>query len=94
VQQPARPTKPGNTTPSHTQAAKVTRVIDGDTLQLSTGEEVRSIGVDTPETKHPRKPVEAFGKQAIAFTQQMVEGKEARLEFDVQRKDKHKRTLA
>ena len=48
-------------TPIQTQHATVTRVIDGDTLQLSTGEEVRLIGVDTPETKHPRKPVQPFG---------------------------------
>jgi micrococcal nuclease len=55
---------------------------------------VRLIGVDTPETKHPRKPVEAFGKEANTFTQQLVEGKEVQLEYDVQRKDKYGRTLA
>ena len=32
-------------------------------------------GVDTPETKHPNKPVEQFGKEASAFTRKMVEGK-------------------
>jgi micrococcal nuclease len=52
------------------------------------------IGADTPETKHPRKPVEAFGKEATAFTRQMVEGKEVRLKCYVQRKDKYSRTLA
>jgi endonuclease YncB( thermonuclease family) len=93
-QTPATPAKPGQPAPAHPQVANVTRVIDGDTLKLSTGEEVRLIGVDTPETKHPRKPVEYFGKEASAFTKQMVEGKEVRLEFDVQRKDKYKRTLA
>ncbi len=36
----------------------VTRVIDGDTLVLNGGERVRLIGVDTPETVHPTKPVE------------------------------------
>ncbi len=46
----------------------VERVIDGDTLALETGERIRLIGVDTPETKHPRKPVEDFGKEAAAFT--------------------------
>jgi micrococcal nuclease len=55
---------------------------------------VRLIGVDTPESKHPRKPVQAFGKEASAFTKQLVEGKDVRLEFDVQRKDKYQRTLA
>ena len=53
-----------------------------DTLLLTNGEYVRLIGVDTPETKHPEKPVEYFGKEAYLFTQTMVEGKEVRLEYD------------
>ena len=48
----------------------VQRVIDGDPLQLDTGAKVRLIGVDTPETKDPRKPVQDFGKEATAFTRQ------------------------
>ena len=44
--------------------AIVKRVIDGDALLLANGERVRLIGVDTPETKHPQKPVERFGKEA------------------------------
>ena len=60
----------------------VERVIDGDTLVMENGERVRLIGVDTPETKHPTKPVEHFGKEAAAFTQRIVEGKRVRLEFD------------
>jgi micrococcal nuclease len=55
---------------------------------------VRLIGVDTPETKDPRKPVQPFGQEAAAFTQKLVEGKEVRLEYDVQRKDTYGRTLA
>lgn len=73
---------------------KVKRVIDGDTLHLTNGEKVRLIGVNTPETKHPRKPVEYFGKEADLFTKKMVEGKEVRLEFDWQRRDKYGRLLA
>jgi len=42
----------------------VQRVVDGDTLLLGTDERVRLIGVDTPETKHPNKPVEHFGREA------------------------------
>jgi micrococcal nuclease len=71
----------------------VKRVIDGDTVELSTGEKVRMIGVDTPETKDPRKPVQYFGKEATAFTRQLVEGKRVRLEYDQQRRDKYGRTL-
>ncbi len=73
---------------------KVKRVIDGDTLLLTNGEKVRLIGVDTPETKHPQKPVQRFGREAYLFTRELVEGKEARLEFDWQRRDKYGRLLA
>jgi micrococcal nuclease len=74
-------------------------VFDGDTLLLASGERVRLIGVDTPETKRPKKPVEYFGKEASAFTRRMVEGKRVRLEFDQANaaqghKDRYGRTLA
>ena len=55
----------------------VARVVDGDTIILDTGEKVRLIGVDTPETKHPRKPVEYFGKEASSYTRRMCEGKKS-----------------
>ncbi len=61
--------------PAQAQTHIVKRVIDGDTIQLNNGEIVRLIGVDTPETKHPQKPVEYYGKEASAFTRKMVEGK-------------------
>jgi len=77
----------------------VERVVDGDTLLLQSGERVRLIGVDTPEIKHPKKPVEYFGKEASAFTRRMVAGKRVRLEFDQANavrahKDRYGRTLA
>jgi micrococcal nuclease len=73
---------------SHAQTHLVKRVIDGDTIQLSNGERVRLIGVDTPETKHTKKPVEYFGKEASAFIKRMVEGRQVRRENDWQRKEK------
>ena len=81
------------------QYRTVSRVVDGDTLVLENKERVRLIGVDTPETKHPSKPVEYYGKEATAFTKKMVHGKRARLEFDqanahLGHKDRYKRTLA
>lgn len=79
---------------SHAQTHLVKRVINGGTIQLSNGERVRLIGVDTPETKHPKKPVEYFSKEASAFTKKMVEGKRVRLEYDWQSKDKYGHTLA
>ena len=60
----------------------VRRVLDGDTIELETGEKVRLIGVDTSETRDPRKSVEYFGPEATAFTKSMVEGKRVRLEMD------------
>jgi endonuclease YncB( thermonuclease family) len=60
---------------------------------LTNGEYVRLIGVDTPETKHPQKPVEYFGKEAFQFTKGMVEGKEVRLEYDQTRRDRYNRIL-
>ncbi len=73
---------------------RVKRAVDGDTLLLTNGERVRLIGVDTPETKHPQKPVQRFGKEAYLFTKGMVEGKEVRLDYDWQRRDKYGRLLA
>src|SRR4051812_25435421 len=76
----------------------VTRVVDGDTLVLDHGEKLRLIGVDTPETKDPRKPVQYFGVEATNFTKQFVEGKQVRIEFDqansaTGHRDKYGRTL-
>jgi endonuclease YncB( thermonuclease family) len=76
----------------------VTRVVDGDTLVLDDGEKLRLIGVDTPETKDPRRPVQYFGREATNFTKQFVEGKKVRVEFDpansaTAHKDKYGRTL-
>jgi micrococcal nuclease len=79
---------------SHAEIYKVKRVIDGDTLLLINGERVRLIGVDTPETKHPQKPVQYFGREAYLFTKEMVDGKEARFEFDRQKRDRYGRLLA
>ena len=73
----------------------VERVVDGDTLVISGGDRVRLIGVDTPETKHPTKPPQPFGKEASEFTRQQVEGKRVQLRFDPgETKDKYGRTLA
>ncbi len=78
---------------------KVVRVVDGDTIVVSPNEKVRLIGVDTPETVHPKKAVECFGKQAKQFTRDAVEGKSVRLVLDNvnamrRHKDRSGRTLA
>ncbi len=53
----------------------VIRIIDDDTIQVQVNghpETVRLIGVDTPETKDPRKPIQCFGKGASQFTASLV----------------------
>lgn len=79
--------------------ALVSRVIDGDTVELAFGQRLRYIGVDTPET-HRREGDrwvtvhEAYGEEAEAFNRRLVEGKHVRLEYDVQPHDKYHRLLA
>ncbi|MDA0283891.1 MAG: thermonuclease family protein [Planctomycetota bacterium] len=73
---------------------RVIRVVDGDTLVLQNDERVRLIGVDTPETKHPTKPVEPFGPEASSFTKRAVEGKVVQLQFDREKRDRYQRLLA
>ena len=77
----------------------VVRVIDGDTIVVSPNEKVRLIGVDTPETAHPTKAVQCFGKDAKEFTRRTVERKSIRLVLDASNgarnhKDRYGRTLA
>ncbi len=69
-------------------------VFDGDTLLLATGQRVRLIGVDTPETVKRDHPVEPFGPEATQFTREFVAGGEVRLEFDRERLDRYGRWLA
>lgn len=71
----------------------VTKVIDGDTVKLENGKTVRLLGIDTPETKHPKKSVECFGKEASAETKNLLEGKIVVLEKDISETDKYNRLL-
>ncbi len=75
----------------------VLEVLDGDTVAVRRGatvEHLRLLGVDTPETVHPDRPVECFGPEAAAFTSRHLNGREVRLEFDVVRRDRFGRLLA
>ncbi len=71
----------------------VIKVIDGDTIKLSNGQVVRYIGIDTPETNHPRKGRECFGEEAKLANKELVEGKRVRLERDVSETDRYGRLL-
>ena len=75
----------------------VDRVVDGDTIEVEldgVAEDVRYIGLDTPETVKPDSPVECFGPQASSFNHRLVEGRQVRLVFGVERRDIYDRLLA
>ncbi len=78
--------------------AVVKRVVDGDTIVVHVGgrdERVRLIGIDTPETVDPRKPVQCFGKEASEHTKGLLPpGTVVRLERDVEARDRYDRLLA
>ena len=78
---------------------QVLKVVDGDTIHISYNgkdEKVRFIGLDTPETKDPRKPIQCFGREATAKMAEFTENKKVRLEFDKTQgeRDKYGRLLA
>jgi len=77
--------------------AFVVRVVDGDTIEARIGgriEDVRYIGVDTPETVKPGAPVQCFGPQASSFNHRLVERRRVQLVFGVERRDAYRRLLA
>lgn len=74
------------------EIALVTEVVDGDTIKIE-GHAIRLIGIDTPETKDPRKSVQCFGKEASNKLKELVEGKVVILQKDVSEVDKYKRLL-
>ncbi len=76
----------------------VVRVVDGDTIEVARGssdtDTVRLLGINTPETHHPTKPVECFGPEAAAFTEEHLAGRSVQLEGDIEGRDRYGRRLA
>lgn len=77
----------------------VTSIVDGDTIKVDvngTIETIRLIGIDTPETVDPRKPVQCFGKEASTKAKELLSGKKIKLEYDEtqSKRDKYNRLLA
>ena len=71
-------------------------IVDGDTIKVRIDGEtqtVRYIGIDTPETKHPNKPVEWMGPEATEANKELVAGKEVWLVKDVSETDQYGRLL-
>lgn len=88
-------TEATNQSATNTQSTtvKVTRVIDGDTIEIEGGQRVRFIGIDTPETVDPRQSAACFGREASNETKNLLEGKSVSLEKDVSETDKYGRLL-
>lgn len=77
------------------ETTRVADVIDGDTIEVGGGRRVRLIGVDTPETRHPDKGVQCFGREASAYTARLLpRGTRVRLVTDVEERDRYDRVLA
>lgn len=81
--------------------AKVIRVIDGDTVEIEydgldgkVTDRLRLIGVDTPETVHPTKSVEPYGKEASDFTTNALTNRHVMIEKDIAERDNYGRLLA
>lgn len=72
----------------------VTRIIDGDTVVLNDGRTVRYLGMDTPESVDPKKPVQCLAEAASAKNKELVLGQYVSLIYDQEKIDKYGRTLA
>jgi micrococcal nuclease len=88
----------GPSEPQGPIAARVTHVVDGDTIdvELADGSEetVRYIGIDTPETVKPDAPVECGGPKAHDLNERLVGGRTVTLRFDEELRDTYDRLLA
>ena len=89
----------GDPRPSAVERGTVVRAVDGDTLEVRLDggegtEDVRLIGVDTPETVKPDAPVQCFGPQASAFQHRVAAGRRVRLVVGVEPRDVYGRLLA
>jgi micrococcal nuclease len=76
--------------------ARVVRVVDGDTVEIDLDgkrDDLRLIGVDTPETVKPGTPVQCYGPRASAFTHRLLDGRTVRIVFGEERRDVYDRLL-
>lgn len=78
----------------HSKEYTVSKVIDGDTIVLDTGETVRYLGIDAPELDKQKGGPAFYAKEAVKMNKQLVLLKKVQLEFDVEKKDAYGRLLA
>ncbi len=81
-------------TPGFAREYTVSKVIDGDSIVLDTGEQVRYLGIDAPEMGKQAGGPQFYAREALAFNKQMVLLKKVRLEFDEEKHDAYGRLLA
>lgn len=79
---------------AYRQQVEVKRVIDGDTVELITGQIIRFLGINTPEIQSRYHDAEAGGERAKQWLRQTLSNSEFFIEYDQQRHDKYGRTLA
>jgi micrococcal nuclease len=87
----------GSEEPTGPLRARVTHVVDGDTIDVSIDgddDTVRYIGIDTPETVKPDTPVQCGGPEAHAVNERLVGNRTVTLRFDAERRDVYGRLLA
>ena len=92
-----RPWEGEEPAPPRAAQAILVRVVDRGTFEVRIGgevEDVRLIGVDTPETVAPGEPVQCYGPSASRFQHRLIEGRRVRLVFGVERRDVYGRLLA
>lgn len=90
---PDTPCVRGYPPPPEAAPVRVQRVVDGDTF-VAGGERVRLLGINTPESVDPRRPVERYGKEAAAFTRRLLTGRSVLLRPGTQPRDRYGRLLA
>ncbi|HKQ30185.1 MAG TPA: thermonuclease family protein, partial [Burkholderiales bacterium] len=80
--------------PANAERVRVTQVLDGDSFCVSDGREIRLIGINAPEFGKDGKPNEPLAREARELLTQLIVAREVDLEYDAERHDRYRRTLA
>jgi len=75
---------------SESEAYTIEKVVDGDTIRLANGAEVRLVGIDAPDKKERM----FYADEARLFAKQLLEGRQVRIQFDREKRDRYERFLA
>jgi micrococcal nuclease len=75
------------------EKSQVKRVVDGDTVELTNGQKIRLLNIDTPETVKANTPIMCFGPEASTFTKKLLTDKMVQLTYDKEANDQYGRGL-